>query len=71
MNKKNDTLSKRRPLRFWGWGYADEHLDTEEESIVDFMASTLLPTGGSVFVQEPVESEYELPPPRITAPSHL
>ncbi|MEM9397965.1 MAG: FAD-binding oxidoreductase [Pseudomonadota bacterium] len=71
MNKKNDTLSKRRPLRFWGWGYADENLDTEEESIVDFMASTLLPTGGSVFVQEPVESEYELLPPRITAPSHL
>ena len=33
--------SRRRPLRFWGWGYADEHLSAEEELLMKGMVSAM------------------------------
>ncbi|MEM8941618.1 MAG: FAD-binding oxidoreductase [Pseudomonadota bacterium] len=72
MNNKNAeaTLSTRRTLRFWGWGYEDEELSNEEVAAVDLMAATVLP-GGSVFMKEPVEQDFTLPEPRVGVPAEL
>ena len=36
-----ETLSKRKPLRFWGWGYDHEELTTDETQLIDAMVKTL------------------------------
>ena len=35
--KNVETRSKRRQLRFWGWGYADEDLSVSESNMIDAM----------------------------------
>ena len=35
-----ETLSKRKPLRFWGWGYDHEELTTDETQLIDAMVKT-------------------------------
>ena len=70
MNKKETSLSHRRELRFWGWGYSSEVLEKDEEALVDSMARGLLPEGSS-FVEEPRFDEFDLPASRISPPSDL
>jgi hypothetical protein len=43
-SRQIETLSHRRPLRFWGWGYADQELTSEEVSSIRAMASRVAPT---------------------------
>ncbi len=64
------TLSRRRRLRFFGWGYADEILTAEEEARVRG-AARRLGVDGSAVVREPKENEFSLSNPRIVAPSSL
>lgn len=40
-----ETLSKRKPLRFWGWGYDHEELTTDETQLIDAMVKTMDLTG--------------------------
>jgi alkyldihydroxyacetonephosphate synthase len=64
------TLSHRRPLRFWGWGYADEALAPDEEARVRAAAARAIghvPTEGP----EPILAEFDLPAPRIAPPAAL
>ncbi|MGD0191247.1 MAG: FAD-binding oxidoreductase [Rhizomicrobium sp.] len=63
------TLSRRRRLRFFGWGYADEVLTPEEAGRVRGAAKRFGISGSEV--SEPRESEFELPPPRIVPPASL
>ena len=65
-----DTLSQRRRLRFWGWGYADEHLSATEEQRLGEMAA-MLSSGGFSRGAIPCEEDFELPPPRIAIPARL
>lgn len=62
------TLSRRRTLRFYGWGYADEALSPEEESRVRESAKRF---GASVEVPVPRESEFALRAPRVSVPASL
>jgi alkyldihydroxyacetonephosphate synthase len=70
MSPSSDTLAHRRRLRFWGWGYADEGLTAEEEARVRAAAARAI---GHATQEgpEPVESDFELPPPRVAAPAAL
>lgn len=43
--RQYETKSTRRPLRFWGWGYADEHLTEEENALVESTVSAFVPEG--------------------------
>ena len=63
------TLSRRRTLRFYGWGYADDALSPEEEA----QLRTTRRFGGSapVEIAAPVEGDFDLPAPRVAAPSDL
>ncbi|MGZ5938518.1 MAG: FAD-binding oxidoreductase [Rhizomicrobium sp.] len=62
------TLSRRRTLRFYGWGYADEALSPEEESRVRESAKRF---GAPVEVPVPRESEFALRAPRVSVPASL
>ncbi|MGH7023560.1 MAG: FAD-binding oxidoreductase [Caulobacteraceae bacterium] len=63
------TLSRRPRLRFWGWGYADDHLAPEEEAAVRASAASL---GAAAHeVAAPRESDFDLPPARIAPPAAL
>ena len=42
-----ETKSSRRPLRFWGWGYEDENLTGEENTLVESTVSTFVPSGAA------------------------
>ncbi len=64
------TLSGRKPLRFWGWGYADEMLSASETGLIEQMAAQLCPEGLST-VNEPGLSEFELSASRLTVPGSL
>ena len=64
------TLSRRRPLRFYGWGYADETLSPEEDARVRGAAQRF-GRGAPGEVSAPVERDFDLPAPRIAAPSAL
>jgi len=63
------TLGHRKELRFWGWGYADEHLLPEETERLRQMAARLgaADSGGST----PKLDQYDLAPPRLKAPPAL
>lgn len=64
------TKSRRRPLRFWGWGYADEHLSAQEDQLFRGLIASM--AGGSPKETiAPEEAEFELPLPRIQPPSTL
>ena len=70
MSEAPDTLSHRRPLRFWGWGYADENLSAEEEARVRAAAARAIghaPQEGPA----PVEADFDLPAPRVAPPAAL
>ena len=66
----NASLSRRRRLRFYGWGYADDILTAEEEARVRG-AARRLGVDGSAVIREPKEVEFSLSEPRIAAPSSL
>ena len=63
---KPESLSKRAELRFWGWGYADEHLSLEEDQLVEAMVAVMAPN--STEVAPPSIDDFDLPSPRITLP---
>ncbi|MEM7277663.1 MAG: FAD-binding oxidoreductase [Pseudomonadota bacterium] len=58
------TKSRLKPLRFWGWGYADEHLSANEEQLVRTMAGHLVPSGAKE-LSAPQLTDFELRKPRI------
>jgi len=64
------TLSHRRRLRFWGWGYADEGLTPDEEARVRAGAARAI---GHAPVEdaEPVLADFSLPAPRVSPPQAL
>ena len=62
-----ETLSKRPALRFWGWGYADEHLSVEEDHLVETMAKMLAPDN-AIEVPPPRLSDFKLPAVRLAVP---
>ena len=65
-----ETLSKRPALRFWGWGYADEHLSEQEDQLVEMMAKILAPDSACE-VSPPRLSDFNLPPARHTVPKQF
>ncbi len=64
-----NTLSRRPPRRFWGWGNADATLEPHERAIVKGMLAQL----GAHFEDRPVPqlSEFTLPVPRVQPPPAL
>ena len=62
------TLSRRRRLRFYGWGYADEELSSDEDARVRQSAGRY---GALAEVPVPRENEFALRAPRIAAPTAL
>lgn len=64
------TLSRRRRLRFWGWGYADENLSPEEDARIRASAARAI---GHATEEgpEPVEADFDLPAPRVAPPAAL
>jgi alkyldihydroxyacetonephosphate synthase len=63
------TLSRRRRLRFFGWGYADEALTPDEASRVRGAAKRYGISAAEI--PEPREDEFDLRAPRIAAPASL
>jgi alkyldihydroxyacetonephosphate synthase len=64
-----DTLSHRKELCFWGWGYTDEALTAAEEQHVGQLAGMLGITGAPI--ASPTLAEFKLPAPRMAAPGKL
>ena len=64
------TLSHRRRLRFWGWGYEDEDLKPEEAGRIRAAAARAIGHAPDE-VPAPVEADFDLPAPRATAPAGL
>jgi len=64
------TLSRRRRLRFHGWGYADDRLSAEEEARVRGLA-TRVGVAAAVETLAPREGDIPLRAPRVTAPAAL
>ena len=62
------TLSRRRKLRFYGWGYADEELSPDEELRV---RGSVKRYGSLAEVPVPRENEFALHAPRVTVPAAL
>ncbi len=60
----DNSKSRLKPLRFWGWGYADEHLSTAEEQLVRMMAGHLVPSGANE-LSAPQLTDFNLRKPRI------
>ena len=62
-----DTLSRRPPRRFWGWGQADAALDSREQSNLRFMLDQL----GAVQCEAapPRVEDFALRAPRIGPPA--
>ncbi len=64
------TLSRRKRLRFYGWGYADQVLSPDEEGRVRG-AARRFGIDSSVAISEPQEHEFDLRAPRIAPPASL
>jgi alkyldihydroxyacetonephosphate synthase len=64
------TLSGRKPLRFWGWGYADQQLSSGEDRLIEEMALGLCPEG-LTSVAEPQLQEFKLAAGRLAVPTSL
>ena len=67
---KPATLSRRRPLRFHGWGYADDHLAPEEDARV-LAAAGRVAGGPTTETVAPRLSDIPLRAPRFAAPPAL
>jgi alkyldihydroxyacetonephosphate synthase len=68
---ESGTKSLRKPLRFWGWGYADEDLRPEEHAMIDTVTQMFVPEG-LVEVKPPSVDDFELPASRLSSvPTHL
>ena len=64
-----ESLSSRKALRLWGWGYADDHLSDDESTLMSGLATGIGGQPGSI---TPAELEQlDLPAPRIDAPAEL
>jgi len=64
------TLSHRRRLRFWGWGYEDEDLTPEEAGRIRASAAKAIGHAPDE-IPPPVEADFDLPAPRAAAPPAL
>ncbi len=64
-----DSLSRRAPRRFWGWGNADAALSPREHATLEGMLARI----DAPLQDRPVPqtSEFTLPTPRVTPPSAL
>ncbi|PLW82564.1 FAD-binding oxidoreductase [Kineobactrum sediminis] len=62
-------MAHRRELLFWGWGYADQHLLPQEETLLRELVSTV--GGGATAVTAPRLDEFALPAPRGKPPAAL
>lgn len=70
MSSVQKTLSKREELRFWGWGYVNEELSSEENAFIDAFLSSLMPEG-STAAEEPKVEDFSLPAPKFEIPEQL
>ena len=59
-----DSKSQRKPLLFWGWGYADEKLSDEENRLIEGLIKLLVPKG-AVELPAPQVDEFELADSRL------
>ena len=64
-----DTLSRRPPRRFWGWGQADAALDAREQANLRFMLDQLGAVQGEA--APPRVEDFALRAPRISPPAAL
>jgi len=64
------TLSHRRKLRLYGWGYADDVLSPDEEARVRGAAARL-GGGAPVEMAPPREADFELRAPRLAPPAAI
>jgi len=64
------TLSRRKRLRFCGWGYADDILSPDEEARIRG-AVKRFGSAAPTEVAAPRESEFELRAPRLAVPASL
>jgi alkyldihydroxyacetonephosphate synthase len=64
------TLSHRRPLRFWGWGYQDEDLSPDEADRIRAGAARAIGHAPQE-IPPPTEADFDLPAPRAAAPASL
>jgi alkyldihydroxyacetonephosphate synthase len=64
------TLSRRKILRFYGWGYVDDVITSEEEARVRANAQRF-GAGAPVEVPAPKESDFDLHAPRVAPPAAL
>jgi alkyldihydroxyacetonephosphate synthase len=64
------TLSRRRKLRFYGWGYADDVLSAEEHERIRAGVQRF-GTTAPIEIHAPREHEFNLRAPRIVAPPML
>ncbi len=64
------TLGHRRALRFWGWGYANEHLSADEEKHIRELIAAF--SGAAIEdIAPPSIDDFDLPAPRVSPPSSL
>ena len=63
------TLSRRRTLRFHGWGYADDRLSPDEEARVRRSAARF--NAAPVETAAPQLTDFDLRPPRVAPPASL
>ncbi len=61
---KIDSKSQRKPLCFWGWGYADDNLSDAEHQLINGILNRFMPEGW-VEVEPPTEADFELPDSRL------
>src|SRR5262249_423378 len=64
------TLSHRRRLRFWGWGYEDENLSPDEADRIRAGAARAIGHAPDE-LPPPGEADFDLPAPRAPAPASL
>ena len=62
--------SQRPELRFWGWGFASEHLEAAEEQRLRQMVA-LLSAGACPAAPLPKLEDFVLPEPAVTVPASL
>ena len=65
-----ESKSRRKPLKFWGWGYQDEHLTEAENELIVSSVNAFVP-GGAVELAPPTVEEFDLPDSRLRLPAAL
>ena len=63
-----ETLSRRRRLRFFGWGYVEDALSPDEAARARGAAKRF---GATIEIPEPRENEFALPAPHVAPPASL